>query len=67
MRRLAAVTKSASPACARARSQRGVPFFCMMMHVTTYLNGLFRAVNRLIQCSKQLDVHWLTCGVRTGH
>lgn len=41
------------------------PFFCMMIHVTTYLNGLFSAASFLMQFSKQLDVHWLTCmGVR---
>lgn len=42
------------------------PFFCMMMHVTTYLKGLFKAVNRLMQCSKQLEVHWLTCTCQPG-
>jgi len=36
------------------------PFFCMMAHVTTYLKGLFSAVSRFMQFSKQLDVHWLT-------
>lgn len=33
----------------------------MMMHVTTYLKGLFKAVRRFMHPSKQVDVHWLTC------
>ena len=37
------------------------PFFCMIMVVTTYLKGLFRSANRLIQVSRQVDVHWPTC------
>lgn len=40
---------------------RRSPFFCMMTHVTTYLNGLLSAANFLMQFSKQLLVHWLTC------
>ena len=34
-----------------------LPFFCIMTVVTTYLNGLFRSANRLMQVSRQVDVH----------
>lgn len=33
------------------------PFFCMMTQVTTYLKGFCRDTNRLMQFSRQLDVH----------
>jgi len=29
--------------------------------VTTYLKGLFKSAKRLIQVSRQVDVHWPTC------
>ncbi len=36
---------------------RTLPFFCMMTVVTTYLKGLFKSAKRLIQVSRQVDVH----------
>ena len=42
-------------------SRRGSPFFCIMTVVTTYLKGLFSSANRLMQVSRQVDVHCPTC------
>lgn len=33
------------------------PVFCMMRHVTIYLNGLFSAVSRFMQLSMHAFVH----------
>lgn len=45
----------------QTQPERYSPFFCMIMHVTTYLKGLFRPPSFFMQFSKQVDVHWLTC------
>lgn len=38
-----------------------LPFFCIITVVTTYLKGLFRSANRLMQVSRHVEVHWPTC------
>lgn len=45
----------------KAQANDHSPFFCMMMQVTTYLKGLLRPPSFLMQFSKHVDVHWLTC------
>ena len=39
---------------------RPAPFLCMMTHVTTYLNGLFRPARRFTHVSTTSFVHWPT-------
>ena len=39
---------------------RPAPFFCMITHVTMYLNGLPSFVSWFKHCSTTLDVHWFT-------
>jgi len=39
---------------------RPAPFFCIMTHVTIYLNGLDNLVSWLRHCSTTFEVHWFT-------